>query len=152
MSVEAELNFSMVHRLEYPSTLIPAFTFYPNDMELQYSVGGTVAHPWFSVVAGYFPFKYNPDAKNLGEFVHSRGAYPTIIQTTPFFPMTKGTGASCVKQFRLVDEPRRDRVQLDLMLTSETHDWPVQDFTLTGILSNNLFNTWTWEPAFRFKG
>src|SRR5271157_5472044 len=140
MSVEAELNFSMVHRLEYPSTLIPAFTFYPNDMELQYSVGGTVARPWFTVAAGYFPFKYNPDAKNLGEFLLRCGAYPTIIQTTPFFPMTRELGLHVSSSSDWFMNPAIDRVQLDLMLTSETHDWPVQDFTLTGILSNNLFN------------
>jgi hypothetical protein len=139
MSIEAKLSFSMIHRVEFPNSLTPTFSFFPNDMELQYSFGD-VKRPWLQIAAGYFPFKYNPDAKNLGEFLLRSSAYPTIIFTTPFFPMTRELGFHVFANSGWLINPAIDRIQLDLMFTSETNEWPTQDWTLTGILSNNLFN------------
>ncbi len=48
------------------------------DMEYRF---GDVAAPMFTVQAGYFPYKYNPDAKNLGEYLIRSGAYPGYLNT-----------------------------------------------------------------------
>jgi len=37
---------------------------------------GDVENPAVTVQFGYFPYKYNPDAKNLGEYLLRDGAYP----------------------------------------------------------------------------
>lgn len=37
---------------------------------------GDVDQPALEVEFGYFPYKYNPDARNLGEFLFRSGAYP----------------------------------------------------------------------------
>jgi len=34
---------------------------------------------------GYFPYKYNPDAQNLGEYLYRSGTYPGIVQSTDGF-------------------------------------------------------------------
>lgn len=31
---------------------------------------------------GFFPYKYNPDAQNLGEYLYRSGTYPGVIRTT----------------------------------------------------------------------
>jgi hypothetical protein len=42
---------------------------------------GAPSDPWGKVQFGLFPFKYNPDAKNLGEYLLRSGAYPNYITT-----------------------------------------------------------------------
>jgi len=37
--------------------------------------------PWGSLQFGYFPYKYNPDAKNLGEYEFRSGTYPGYLWT-----------------------------------------------------------------------
>jgi hypothetical protein len=36
---------------------------------------------------GYFPYKYNPDARNLGEYLYRSGTYPGIVYTTDGFQL-----------------------------------------------------------------
>lgn len=36
---------------------------------------------------GYFPYKYNPDAKNLGEYLYRSGTYPGLVSTTDGFQL-----------------------------------------------------------------
>jgi hypothetical protein len=48
------------------------------DMEYRF---GDVEKPTFTLQAGYFPFKYNPDATNLGEYLMRSGAYPSYLVT-----------------------------------------------------------------------
>ncbi|MEO6097937.1 MAG: hypothetical protein ABIW76_20660 [Fibrobacteria bacterium] len=42
---------------------------------------GDVNSPWLRLKMGYFPHKYNPDARNLGEYLFRSGTYPGIINT-----------------------------------------------------------------------
>ncbi len=139
MSIEAELNFSMIQRIEYPNSVVPTFLFYPNDMELQYSAGN-IQKPWMKIAAGYFPFKYNPDAQNLGEFLLRSSAYPTVITSTPFFPMTRELGFHLSGTSDWLMNPAIDRIRWDALFTSETHGWPTQDWTISALVSNNTLN------------
>ncbi|MDD5674174.1 MAG: hypothetical protein PHC61_08430 [Chitinivibrionales bacterium] len=45
-----------------------------------YSVGDA-GNPFFKIGLGLFPFKYNPDARNLGEYLFRSGTYPAYIMT-----------------------------------------------------------------------
>src|SRR5690606_22629396 len=38
-------------------------------------------NPMFTLQVGYFPYKYNPDAANLGEYLLRSGAYPGYVST-----------------------------------------------------------------------
>jgi hypothetical protein len=139
-SIECDLNFSMVQTQFYPSTAEKMFTFLPNDIEVQYSLGNPVS-PWLKIAAGYFPFKYNPDAKNLGEFLLRSTAYPTVIRTEFEFPMTRELGLHLSGSFDwLFKNPAVDKLTWDVMLTSETHDYPLMDGTLTALLANDFFH------------
>jgi hypothetical protein len=136
LSIECQMSFSYKPQFGYPQTLAPLFSFYPNDAELSYSFGN-VDKPWLRISAGYFPYKYNPDAKNLGEYLFRDAAYPTFIITNFEFPLTRELG------FHLdgfVGNAAIDQLKWDLMLTSETHYWSLQDWTVSGVLTNNLFN------------
>src|SRR5690606_5453929 len=42
---------------------------------------GDPERSWGALRIGYFPYKYNPDAKNLGEYLFRAGAYPTFAFT-----------------------------------------------------------------------
>jgi hypothetical protein len=42
---------------------------------------GDADRSWGGLRIGYFPYKYNPDAKNLGEYLFRAGAYPTFAFT-----------------------------------------------------------------------
>lgn len=64
LSIECKMGFSFQPEEAFPQTLSSDFQFYPNDAELSYSFGN-LDRPWLRLSAGYFPFKYNPDAKDL---------------------------------------------------------------------------------------
>ena len=40
---------------------------------------GDIANPLFELQFGYFPFKYNPDAYDMGEYLLRSGAYPGYL-------------------------------------------------------------------------
>src|SRR5436190_12752674 len=48
--------------------------------------------PLLKVEAGIFPFKYNPEARNLGEYMFRTGAYPNFIQGDFDFAFARLTG------------------------------------------------------------
>jgi hypothetical protein len=48
--------------------------------QAQYKFGDP-ANSWGALRVGYFGYKYNPDAKNLGEYLFRAGAYPTFAVT-----------------------------------------------------------------------
>ncbi|HEX2612654.1 MAG TPA: hypothetical protein VHO02_03560, partial [Fibrobacteria bacterium] len=48
--------------------------------QAQYKFGDP-ANSWGALRVGYFGYKYNPDAKNLGEYLFRAGAYPTFAFT-----------------------------------------------------------------------
>jgi hypothetical protein len=49
--------------------------------QAQYKFGQNPDKAWGALRVGYFGFKYNPDAKNLGEYLFRAGAYPTYVVT-----------------------------------------------------------------------
>ncbi len=42
-------------------------------------VFGDIEEPFLEVKAGFFPIKYNSDAKNLGEYLYRSGTYPGVL-------------------------------------------------------------------------
>jgi hypothetical protein len=82
----------------------------------------------FNLDFGYFPFKYNPDSRNLGEYLFRTGTYPQYIQTNFDFPMARLTGL-------LLNGTAFDGFNWDALLTMNTQWVTMGDLNLTGIFS-----------------
>lgn len=67
--------------------------FYPylSRADLLYCFGGR-ENPLVTLDIGYFPFKYNEDARNLGEYLFRSGTYPQYLITDFDFPMARLLG------------------------------------------------------------
>jgi hypothetical protein len=59
----------------------PMTSFYINQASGIFSFFGGKDNPLLQFELGYFPFKYNPDARNLGEYLFRSGIYPPILFT-----------------------------------------------------------------------
>jgi hypothetical protein len=98
----------------------PAYSFYPHDVSISYSFGN-IEKPWLKLGAGIFPFKYNPDVRNLGEYLFRTNTYPPTMRSQFDFPMARLTG------FQISSTPV-DSLNIHVMLTSESQVLPLQDF------------------------
>jgi hypothetical protein len=136
LSIECDLHFSTVQPQIFPNTTRPGFFFYPNDVEIRYSLGN-IDFPWLEFAIGYFPIKYNPDAKNLGEYLFRSGVYPNYIVSNFEFAMTRELGLRIGGN---LGKSEIDRFKWDLFLTSETREYPLMDGTISAVISNNLLN------------
>ena len=129
LGLESMLSFSepVINNVE--ATLEPVTAVYFNQAEGTYSWGR-----WLTAGVGYFPFKYNPDARDLGEYLFRSGTYPPFIVTAFDFPMTRLLGARV--QSRLL----ADMIDLQLLFTSESWHYPTEDFSLTLLPSFSFIN------------
>jgi hypothetical protein len=82
---------------------------------------GDVDHPFALLQMGYFPYKYNPDAKNLGEYLLRSGTYPGIL-VTGGWNMLSGANYM-VEGFRVNIPLWEGKFQSDFLLPME-HDLP----------------------------
>ncbi len=101
------------------------------DMEYRF---GDVSDPMFTLQAGYFPYKYNPDAKNLGEYLLRSGAYPGYISTGGW-NLISGGGVM-VQGLRLNMSLLGGRSKTDFLLPMEQDMPPLNgDFSPTVVTS-----------------
>lgn len=95
--------------------------------QASYKLGADINKPWGILRAGFFPFKYNPDAKNLGEYLFRSMPYPTFVMTGGWsitdnaFVRAQGVQAT----FYQLDGSLRH----DFLLTSERDFRPAGNFT-----------------------
>jgi len=127
ISGEGMVTYSWAKQQEFWSTLKPAYYFYPNQVEGRYWLGEK-EKPLLYVGAGIFPFKYNPDVRNLGEYLYRTGTYPGYIINEFDFPMNRLMG------LRLSGNPL-PWLNLDVMLTSEPYQLPMLDYGLSGLFT-----------------
>ncbi len=82
---------------------------------------GDLDNPAVSLQMGYFPYKYNSDAKNLGEYLMRSGTYPGYVVTGGWNMMNS---AGYMVQGLRVNVPSWDgKIQTDFLLAME-HDLP----------------------------
>ena len=98
----------------------PQYLFYPHHVEGSYSFGN-IERPFLTIGFGIFPFKYNPDVRNLGEYLFRTGTYPPVMSSQFDFPWARMTG------FKLSSAPI-DSLHLCAMLTMESEVIPLKDF------------------------
>ena len=85
---------------------------------------GDTASPFFSVTFGRFPYKYDPDARNLGEYLFRSGTYPAYLINNFDLAYARLTGLKLNSNvFGMLHQ--------DLLLTFETDIPPFYDASLS---------------------
>jgi hypothetical protein len=69
---------------ESPHTRLTKFTAVLEEASGAYTAGD-LDDPWMRLKFGLFFYKYNPDSKNLGEYLLRSGTYPGYLQTGGWF-------------------------------------------------------------------
>jgi hypothetical protein len=88
---------------------------------------GNTEAPWGSFRLGYFPYKYNPDAKNLGEYLYRSMPYPALV-TTGGWSITDNAQVRA-QGLALSVSPFGPRLKFDFVLMSERDFRPQGDFS-----------------------
>jgi hypothetical protein len=100
----------------------------PSRATLSYTVG-KLESPWLKIHAGMFPFKYNPDAANLGEYLFRSNPYPNYIMTGGYSIVNNSgaylQGANAEFLF--------GNLTLNLLVISETTMPPLYDWSVAGL-------------------
>jgi hypothetical protein len=110
----------------------PKFTWTVWQADADYSLGDK-SNPYLNITAGYFPFKYNPDARNFGDYLFRINPYPQYFQTIFDQPFAQLLG------LRIGSTPVSN-LRTDILLTSESQLWPLRDFSVAGLASYKLLN------------
>ena len=98
-------------------------TFIIDRADGVFSFGDDVS-PRLSIDIGRFPYKYNPDVRNLGEYLFRSGLYPQFLIGDFDYPQARLSG------FRISTTLFTTLCQ-DLLLTTETQVRPFFDFSLS---------------------
>lgn len=91
---------------------------------------GDPEKPVATLGGGLYPFKYNPDAANLGEYLFRAGPYPTYIFNGGLLAI--GDNAAYLQGFQA--DARFGGFQASVFLTTETHLAPFYDWSLSGLV------------------
>jgi len=83
------------------------------------------------IAAGFFPFKYNPEASNLGEYLFRTGSYPGYIITDFDFAKARLMGFD-------LSSVLFDNLQLNALFTSEYTVSPYFDYSLSFVAGYKL--------------
>lgn len=118
----------------YIKTANASYTFLNNEMFA------------LQLQAGYFPFKYNPDVRNLGEYLFRSNAYPLLVYSEFDYPEADILGLHVNFQFQTPDKLLY--LQNDLLFHSELYSVPVQDWSLSDVLSAKFFDAVTIGGGF----
>jgi hypothetical protein len=128
ISPEAQFVFANPKQQRDYLNLVPNFSFYFNAGYFSYCWGGK-ENPWFQVGAGYFPEKYNPDVRDLGEYLFRTGTYPGYLINYFDMPFARLLGGFA--KARLLD----NTLKADVLLTSEYTFYPMEDYSPSIIVS-----------------
>ncbi len=107
------------------------FKFYFHQGEGALTIVGDQENPVLQVGAGLFPYKYNPDVRNLGEYLFRSGTYPGYLINVFDFPMNRLCGLR-------MSSTLFDIWRQDLMLTTATDIPPFFDWSLSYITGLNI--------------
>jgi hypothetical protein len=132
INIEGKIAFAYPQAggLDYITTQAPSYVFSPIQTEGVYSLGDP-EKPWLQIGMGFFPYKFNPDARNLGEFMFRSGTYPPYIITD--FNHCYGRLLGLRVSSTLFESLRQD-----LLFTSETLMFPTQDYSLSYLAHYSL--------------
>jgi len=87
---------------------------------------GDANAPSFLAQIGFFKFKYNPDVRNLGEYMFRTTTYPITFNMSFDFPEARLLGLH-------IQDNLFQSLKLDFMLTSETSVTPAMDWSVAAL-------------------
>jgi len=125
---EGEIAFSYFVDQAYGNlganvTRLPRFTYYITQAEGLFTFGDTTRNG-LTVESGYFPYKYNQQSRNLGEYLFRTRCYPNFIDNSFDYAFQRLMGLR-------VGGVIAGTVKQDLLLTSEVTRFPLQDWSLS---------------------
>jgi hypothetical protein len=100
------------------------------------------------VEMGYFPFKYNPQAENLGEYLFRSGTYPGVLVSGFEYANNDRPKIGGIHLGYTVPMP--GTFKLDLLLNSELEMYPLRDLNLTGIATYSPHRIFTMGAGVQF--
>ncbi|MBW8887318.1 MAG: hypothetical protein JF616_06100 [Fibrobacteres bacterium] len=113
---------------EFGGSQYKLFYIGPSVAKAMYHFGG-VEQDWISLGGGMFPFKYNPDANDLGDYLFRSQPYPTSIMTGGNGGLTAiGDQTTVLQGFH--GHAGLGKLTLDALLTTETGLPPLYDWSL----------------------
>ncbi|NLD94262.1 MAG: hypothetical protein GX639_16520 [Fibrobacter sp.] len=132
LGINAEMKFSWPMEMTLSQTKTAQPIVYIDESYGNYNVKGDLNR--LDVTAGYFLYKYNPDVRNLGEYLFRSATYPAYIITAFDFPMARLLGLKISHSFLDMC------LTQDLILSSETVFYPAMDWSLSYIVNYNIAN------------
>lgn len=106
------------------------YAFYFDRVYGSYTLGD-VNSPYLQFTLGYFPYKYNPDARDLGEYLYRSGTYPAYIINNFDYPQARLAGLK-------VSSDLFGMFHQDLLLTTTTDLPPFFDLNLGYVASVDI--------------
>jgi hypothetical protein len=92
---------------------------------------GDIENPSLKITTGTFNYKYNDDARNLGEYMFRSGCYPGYLITTFDRPYSQLTGL-------MMNFSPLEKFRNDILLTCETQVQPLYDWSLSYVAGYSL--------------
>lgn len=127
-AAEGFTAFSSPQRGDEPQTVLPRSFFYVKRAYFSYGFGDP-AIVSFRLQAGYFPYKYSSDVRNLGENLFRTNAYPVLVYSQFDYPQVDMLG------IRLNAQLFDNVLTNDLLLHSELLGIPAQDWSIGDVIS-----------------
>ena len=118
---------------EYKSEMFPAVALIQATGSYTF---GDLKDPALKVTFGQMPYKYNPDAKNLGEYLFRSTPYPNTVLNSPFDLV--GSAQASILGIVLNKNFVGNRWKNDLLFTSAISTAPLYDFSLAYVTSYRI--------------
>lgn len=115
---------------KFKSSMYKMFFIGPSIAKATYHFGDP-ENPRFSLGGGLFPFKYNPEAANLGEYLFRSGPYPAYLMTGGLLFLNDNAAYLQGLHSHL----RLGGLHLNAILSTETSIPPLYDWSL-GVLAD----------------
>lgn len=109
-----------------------------------YSFGDDSQNSPLKIALGYFPFKYDASANNMGEYLFRSGAYPPFIINTFDDCQARLLGLH-------VSSSPIENLNLDMLFTNETFFKPWGDYSLSFVAGYKLKNVLDFGAGISFK-
>jgi hypothetical protein len=87
----------------------------------------------FDIGGGYFPYKYNPDARNLGEYLFRSTAYPQTLINEFDMPWARLLGLYARNTYTM----GKNKLIMDFILNTNTEWMAIGDVNFTWLTSYN---------------
>jgi len=128
-----ELNSSLINKDFAADQKVSKINVGIHDAEGVYTMGGSDSRTFpFQIGVGIFPYKYNPDVRNLGEYLFRASAYPVYFVNWYDAAYYRLCGV------RISSKPT-DWFKFDGLLFSEMYQIPLRDYSVAGVATFNFF-------------